>query len=75
MCGLHFFCFRPENPFWVNLLKKNQNCQFKLKFGTKTTLNRRNTMIMFNVFVFYHKYLSRANLVQKLKIVFFQNEI
>ena len=30
-----------KNSFWKNLVKKNQNCQFKLKFGTKTNLSTR----------------------------------
>ena len=30
-----FSIFDQKFPFWVNLVKKkNQNCQFKLKFGT-----------------------------------------
>ena len=31
---VHFFCFRPETPFLGKFGPKNQNCQFKLKFGT-----------------------------------------
>ena len=69
ICGLHFFCFRPEKPFLGKSGQKNQNCQFKLKFGTKTNLNKRNSMMMFTFSVFDHKYLSWANLVQKFKIV------
>ena len=70
ICGLHFFCFRPEKPVLGKSGQKNQNCQFKLKFGTKTNLNKQNSMMMFNFSVFDHKYLSWANLVQKFKIVF-----
>ena len=40
--GVHFFCFRPEKPFWGKSGQKNQNRQFKLKFGTKTNLNMQN---------------------------------
>ena len=29
-----FFRFRPEAPFLGKFRPKNQNCQFKLKFGT-----------------------------------------
>ena len=47
MCGVHFFCFRPEKPFLGKYGQKNQNYQFKLKFGTKTNLNMRNSMMMF----------------------------
>ena len=73
ICGVLFFCFKPEKPFLGKSSQKNQNCQFKLKFGTKTNLNKRNSMMMFNFSVFDHKYLSWANLVQKFKIV--QREI
>ena len=72
ICGIHFFVLDQKNPFWANLVKKNQNCQFKLKFGTKTNLNMRNSM-MFTLSVFDHKYLTWANLVQKFKTV--QSEI
>ena len=73
ICGVLFFCFKPEKPFLGKSSQKNQNCQFKLKFGTKTNLNKRNSMMMFTFSVFDHKYLSWANLVQKFKIV--QREI
>ena len=69
ICGVHFFCFRPEKPFWGKTGQKNQNCQVKMKFGTKTNLNMQNSMAMFTFSVFDHKYLSWANLVQKFKIV------
>ena len=55
-----------KNPFWANLVKKIKNSQFKLKFGTKTNLNMRNSMMMFTS---DHEYLSWANLVQKFKVV------
>ena len=67
ICGVHFFCFRPEKPFWVNLVKKIKIVSFKLKFSTKTNLNKCNLM-MFTFSVFVHKYLSWANLVQKFKL-------
>ena len=34
MVVIHFFCFRPETPFWGKFGPKNQNFHFKLKFGT-----------------------------------------
>ena len=37
--------------------QKDQNCQFKLKFGTKTNLNMQNSMMMFTFPVFDWKYL------------------
>ena len=48
--------------------QKNENCQFKLKSGTKTNLNKRNSKMMFSFSVFDHRYLSWANLVQTFKI-------
>ena len=41
-----------KNPFGVNLVKKNKNRQFKLKFGTKPNINVWNLMIMFTLSVF-----------------------
>ena len=64
---VYFFCFRPEKPFLGKSGQKNQNCQFKLKFGSKTNLNMWNSLIMFTFSVFVHKYISWANLVQKFK--------
>ena len=32
--------------------EKNQNCQFKLKFGTLTNLNMQNSMVVFTFFCF-----------------------
>ena len=46
------FCFRPD----IFFAPKNQNCQFKLKFGTKTNLNMKNSMVMFVFSIFYWKY-------------------
>ena len=69
ICGVHFFCFRPEKPWLSKSDQKNQNCSFKLKFGVKTNLNMRNSMMMFTFSVFDHKYLSWATLFQKFEIV------
>ena len=33
ICRVRFFCFRPEIPFFGKIVRKNQNCQFKLKFS------------------------------------------
>ena len=49
--------------------KKNQNCHFKLKFGTYTNSNMQNSMVMFILSVFDWKYPFWANLVQKVKII------
>ena len=53
---VYFFCFRPEKPFLGKSGQKNQNCQFKWKFGSKTNLSMRNSMMMFNFSVFDRKY-------------------
>ena len=34
MVTFTFFCFKPETPFLGKFVPKNQNCQFKLNFGT-----------------------------------------
>ena len=68
---MQFFLFGPEIPFLVNFgqKKKNQNCQFKLKFGTKTNWNMQNSMVMFILFVLDKKYHFLTMLVQKNKSV------
>ena len=48
---------------------KNQNYQFKLKFGTDTNSNMQNSMVMFTFSVFDQKYPFWGNLVQKVKII------
>ena len=56
-------------PFWGKFGPKNQNCQFKLKFGTKTNLNMQNSMVVFTFAVLHQRYPFRANLFQIIKIV------
>ena len=34
---------------WANLVKKNQNCQFKLKFGTDSNMQNSMVMLTFSV--------------------------
>ena len=68
ICGVKFFCLRPEKRFFGKSSQKNENCQFKPKFGTETNLNMRNLM-MLTFPVFEYKYLSWVSLVQKFKIV------
>ena len=53
-------------PFLVNLVE-TENYQFKLKFGKCTSLNIRNSMVMFTFSIFVWKYPFWANLVQKIK--------
>ena len=49
--------------------EKNQNCQFKLKFGTLTNLNMQNSVVVFTFSILDQKHTFWANLVQKIKIV------
>ena len=46
---VHFLWFWPEKPFFG---KSGQNCQFKLKFGTKINLNMQMSMMVFTFSVF-----------------------
>ena len=41
---VHLICFRLEIPFLGKFVPKNQNFQFKLKFGTQTNSNMENSM-------------------------------
>ena len=63
------FCFSSEIHFLGKFGTKNQYCQFKLKFGTWSNPNMRNSVVMFTFSVFDWKYPFCANLVQKIKIV------
>ena len=67
--GVHFFYFRWETPFLGKFGPKNQNCQFQLKFGTKTNSNMQSPMVVFTFCVLDWKHPFWANLVQKLNIV------
>ena len=64
-----FFVFEWKYLFWANLVQKNQNFHFKLKFGTYTNSNMQNSMVMFIFLVFDRKYPFLANLVEKVKII------
>ena len=66
-CSL--FCFWPEIAFLRKLDPKNENCQFKLKFGTKANSNMHNSILLSTFSVFDCKFPLLANLVQKVKIV------
>ena len=59
MVMITFFSFSQEMHFLGKLGPKNQNCQFKLKFGTKTNSNMQNSIAMFTFSVFdWEKKLS-----------------
>ena len=64
-----FSALDQKHPFWANLVKKNQNCQFKLKFGIETNSNVQHSIVVFTFFVLDRKPPFWANLVQKIKIV------
>ena len=68
---VHIFCFRPEKPFLGKSGQKNQNCQFKLRFGTKTNSNMQNSMVVSVYFICLseNSYPLWANLVQKIAFV------
>ena len=53
---MRFFRFRLGIPFLGKLVPKNQNCQFKLKFGTSINLNMKNSMALFTFSVLERKY-------------------
>ena len=53
---MRFFFFRPEIPLSSKFGPKNQNFQFKPKFGTLTNSNMQNLMVMFTFSIFDQKY-------------------
>ena len=59
-----------EIPFLGKIGLKNQNCQFRLKFGTESNLNISNSMVMFIVSVLDWKYpfLENHFLVRQTKV-------
>ena len=56
-------------PFLGKLGPKNENCQFKLKFGSEPNLNVQSSMVVFTFSVLDWKYSFWRNLAQKIKIV------
>ena len=69
MFSFSVFCFRLKIYFLDKFGPNHQNCQFYLKFATKSKLNIQNSMMMFSFSVFDWEHLLWANLVQILKIV------
>ena len=70
ICRIQWWCtiflFRTGIHFsWANLVQKNENCQFVLKFSTWINSNMQNSMVMFNFFIFDWNYPFGGNLVQK----------
>ena len=62
-------CFRLETYFWENL--DNTKCQFQLKFGTKTSSNTLNSMVVFTFYLVLRKQAFLANSFQKITIIIF----
>ena len=76
ICGVHFFCCRPEKPFLDKYGQKNQNCQLKQKFGTKRLIWICGIQWWcFNFFSFWPEIPCCVNLIQKIEIVSFWTEI
>ena len=68
-------CFRLKIPFlgkFGSKKSKSQSCQYKLKFGTQTNSNMKNSMTVFIFSVF-----DRKNYFQKLNplSLFVEDEI
>ena len=49
---------------------KNENCYFKLKFGTQTNLNMQNSMGVLTFSIFDQKHPFEINVVLKLKTAY-----
>ena len=63
------FPFSTGNYFFGQIWSKNQNCQFKLKFGALINSYMLSSMVMFTFSIFDWKTAFWANLVKKMKIV------
>ena len=55
-------------PFLGKFGPKNQKCQFKLKFGTRTNSDMQNLLVMFTFSVFDGKYFVGQVWLKKLKL-------
>ena len=63
-----FFWFRLEIPFLGQFDPENQNCKFKLKFGTKTNLNMKNSMVLFSFSLFDWKCSFGENFIAEAEV-------
>ena len=66
--GVHFFWFRLKIPIWGKFVPENQNCQFKLKFGTKTNWNMQNSVVLFTFSAFDWKYCFGENFILEAEV-------
>ena len=55
-------------PFLGKFGPENRNCQFKLKFGSKTNLNMQNLVVLFTFSVFDWKYSFGANFILEAEV-------
>ena len=57
-------------PFLGKLGPENQNCKFKLKFGTKTNLNMQNSVVgaVHSFFFFDWEYPFEANFILEAEV-------
>ena len=75
ICKIQWWCLFyvldwKQLPFLDKLGPKNQNCQFKLKIGTKTNSNMKKSMVIFTFSLFNRtcSFFFFWNLFQKLKL-------
>ena len=66
--GVHFLCFQLEISFLGKFGPKSQNCQFKLKIGTRTNADMQNSLVMFPFSVLDWKYFAGQIWSEKLKL-------
>ena len=69
---MRFFRFRPEIPFWANLVKNNKNKTSELSAQAKTwyitNSNMQNSMLVFTFSVLGRKRSFWENLVKNSKL-------
>ena len=63
---VQFLCFQPKIFFLGKFGPENQNCQFKLKFGTKANSKMHYLTAAFTFTVVDRKYHFQANLIVNL---------
>ena len=65
-----FICFKLKIATrFVKFWPENRSCQFKLKLGTETNLDMKNSIVMFIFLCFYTEVYFPWNFVPKIKIV------
>ena len=64
-----------QKYFFGKFGQKRKNCQFKLKFGTKTNLNMHNSVVLFIFSVFDWKYPFMANFILEVEVWYLEFQI